>query len=103
MYFFNLTKQFEIALFKRCFYTHDMMMVTHVSNINLTCKLEIIRWNVNDCFIVYIFQDSMIFLRFEIEPSRVPDYHGWKKHLKFVKTKIRKVQEFRDFIEPYVR
>jgi hypothetical protein len=42
-------------------------------------------------------------LRFEIEPLRVPDSHGWKKHLQFVKTRMRKIQEFADFIEPYVR
>ncbi|PNF38309.1 ATP-dependent RNA helicase DHX36 [Cryptotermes secundus] len=51
----------------------------------------------------YYLEDVLQMTRFEIEPTRVPDTQGWKKHLKFVKARVRKVQEFENFIEPYVR
>lgn len=58
---------------------------------------------MDDSFSVCIFEDNMISLRFELEPPRVPNNHGWRKHLRHVKIKMKKIQEFTDFIEPYVR
>jgi hypothetical protein len=53
---------------------------------------------------LHVFIKFLYFLlRFEIKPSKQPDTHGWKKHLRFTKEKVQKVEKFRDFINPYVR
>jgi len=51
----------------------------------------------------YYLEDVLEMTRFQYKPIRERDTYGWKKHLRFVKTQMQKLEQFRNFIEPYVR
>ncbi|XP_067002715.2 ATP-dependent DNA/RNA helicase DHX36 isoform X2 [Anabrus simplex] len=50
----------------------------------------------------FYLEDVLQMTNFQFKPSQMP-VMGWKKHLKANKSKMRKMEEFKDFIEPYIR
>ncbi|XP_069705785.1 ATP-dependent DNA/RNA helicase DHX36 [Periplaneta americana] len=51
----------------------------------------------------YYLEDVLEMTGFVIKPPKTNEGPVWTKHLRHVKAKVRKVEEFKDFIEPYIR